>query len=155
MKRITNIFALTLAVLGLFLLQAEGRAGVRCDSGDDEKALAQIERELMDAMLKGDAAPVERHYADSFTFTTPEGEVLGKAQVISNLKSGALKFESSRVDDMKVHVYGDAAVVTMRTTDRGKVNGVDVSGRYRWTDVFIRRGGRWQLVASQGTRIVQ
>ena len=54
---------------------------------------------------------------------------------------------------MNVRVYGDAAVVTYSTMDKGTFKGQDISGRYRWTDVFARRGGTWQIVAGQGTRI--
>ena len=49
---------------------------------------------------------------------------------------------------MKVRAYGDTAVVTYVTTDKGKFKGQDISGRYRWTDVFVRRGGTWQIVAA-------
>ena len=152
MKRTLIVVALAAAASIFFLAQTQSRAG---GQGDDERALRGIEQELIDAMLKGDAAPVERHYADTFVFTTPHGESVNKAQVIANLKSGDVKFESSKVDDMRVQVYGDAAVVTSTTTDKGQYKGADVSGRYRWMDVFVRRDGRWQLVAAQGTRVAQ
>ena len=151
MKRMLIVVALIAAASSFALIQTGAGAG----PGSDEQALMRIEQELTDAMLKGDASAVERHYADAFTFTTPDGDVMGKAQVISNLKTGALKFESSKMDDVKVRVYGDTAVVTCRTTDKGTVGGVDVSGQYRWMDVFVRRGGRWQLVAAQGTRVTR
>ena len=147
MKRILIVIALAAAAHALFLSRTHGKAG------NDESALRQIEQELTDAMLKGDASAVERHYDDTFVFTTPDGKVMTKAQVVSNVKTGAAKFESSKFEEMKVQVYGDSAVVTSLTTDKGTVNGVDVSGRYRWMDVFVRRGGRWRLVAAQGTRI--
>ena len=50
-------------------------------------------------------------------------------------------------------MHGDAAVVTYVTTDKGKYKGQDISGRFRWTDVFVRRGGAWQIVAAHGTPI--
>lgn len=149
MKRILIVIALAAAAPALFLTQTQGKAA------DDERALRRIEQELTDAMLKGDASAVERHYADAFIFNTPDGEVMNKAQIVSNLKTGGAKFESSNFEDMKVQVYGDSAVVTSLTTDKGTVGGVDVSGRYRWMDVFVRRGGRWQLVAAQGTRVAR
>jgi ketosteroid isomerase-like protein len=63
--------------------------------------------------------------------------------------------ESSKSEDMKVQVYRDTAVVTYRSTDKGNYKGNDISGRYRWTDVFVKRNGRWQVVSTQGTRIAQ
>ena len=146
-----TLIAIALAAVSFALVQAGGRVGAR--SGGDEQALKRIENELTDAMLKGDASAVERHYAESFTFTTPDGQVMTKAQVVANVRTGAAKFASSKFEEMRVQLYGDSAVVTALTTDKGTVSGVDVSGRFRWTDVFVRSGGRWQLVAAHGTRV--
>jgi len=85
--------------------------------------------------------------------TGPDGMVQTKAQLLADVKSGALNLESSDVSDMKVHVHGDAAVVTYASVDKGKYKTQDISGRYRWTDFFVRRGGTWQIVAGQGTPV--
>ena len=124
-------------------------------SGSVENSLTQIEQELLDAILKGDASANERYLADSFTFIAPNGMVSDKAQGIADIKSGNLKFESSKVDDMKVRVYGDTAVVTYTTTDKATYKGQDISGQYRWTDVFVKQGGKWQIVSGQGTPIMK
>jgi len=50
-------------------------------------------------------------------------------------------------------VFGETAVVSYATTDKGKYKDRDISGRYRWMDVFVHRNGKWQIVASQGTPI--
>jgi ketosteroid isomerase-like protein len=113
----------------------------------------KIEQELLDALLKGDTSAGERYLADTFTFTAPDGTVQDKARFIADVKSGDLKFESSKYEDMKVQVHGDAAVVTYGSTDKGSYKGNDLSGQYRWTDVFVKRNGRWQIVAGHGTRI--
>ena len=47
----------------------------------------------------------------------------------------------------------NAAVVTYRSTDHGTYNGKDISGQYRWTDVFVKHNGQWQVVSTQGTHI--
>ena len=74
-------------------------------------------------------------------------------QLLGDIKSGALVIESTVISDMKVRVFGESAVATYTTTDKGKSKGRDISGRYRWTDTFVRRGGKWQIVAGQGTPI--
>ncbi|MEJ7736351.1 MAG: nuclear transport factor 2 family protein [Chitinophagaceae bacterium] len=121
---------------------------------NDEQTIKKIEQELLDALLKGDASANERYQASTYIFTAPDGTVMDKAKGIADIKSGDLKFESSKLDDMKVHVYGNTAVVTCRTTDKGKYKDVDLSGQYRWTDTFVKQNGRWQLVAGQGTKIM-
>jgi ketosteroid isomerase-like protein len=124
-------------------------------SGSVENALTQIEQELLDALLKGDPTANERYLADSFMFIAPDGTVSDKAQGIADIKSGALKFESSKLDDMKVRVYGDTAVVTYITTDKATYKGQDISGQYRWTDVFVKQGDKWLIVSGQGTPVMK
>ena len=124
-------------------------------SSNTRQKLMQIEQELVDALIKGDSSPFERYVADTATFTGPDGIVSDKPGFLADLKSGDLKFQSSKLDDMKVQVYGDMAVVTYNSTDKGSYKGKDVSGRYRWMDVFVNRDGRWQIVAGQGTRLGQ
>ena len=55
---------------------------------------------------------------------------------------------------MKVRVFGNAAVVTGRTTIKGgKYKGKDISGQYRFTDTWVKRNGHWLCVASANTRV--
>jgi hypothetical protein len=60
------------------------------------------------------------------------------------------------LSEMKVQVTGpDMAVVVYRTTDKGAYKGKDVTGEYRWLDVFVKRGGKWQIAIDQGTQIAK
>jgi len=77
-----------------------------------------------------------------------------KAQAIALFKSGDLKLESSKIDGMKVQMFDKTAVVTYTTMDKGMFKGRDISGQYRWTDVFVKMGGKWKMVASQGTPVM-
>jgi ketosteroid isomerase-like protein len=52
-----------------------------------------------------------------------------------------------------VRVIGDVAVVTARNTIKGTYMGKDVSGAYRGTDVFVKRGGRWRVLTTQATAV--
>ena len=122
-------------------------------SAGTEQTVMRIERELLNAVLKGDASANERYLADTYVFTGPDGTVENKAQAIADLKSGDLKLQSASLDGAKVQVYGDTAVVTYSSNDKGTYKGKDISGKTRWTDVFVNQNGRWQLVASQGTMV--
>jgi ketosteroid isomerase-like protein len=116
-----------------------------------EQEMERIERELQTSILKSDPSVSERYLADTVVITTPDGDVLDKSRAIADIKSGNLKLQSSNISDMKVRVYGDTAVVSFRTTDKGTYNKRVFSGQYRWTDVFMKQGGNWKLVASHGT----
>jgi len=73
----------------------------------------------------------------------------------ADLKSGALTLTSLVADEMKVRVYGDAAVVTGRNTLKGKYQGMDINGQIRWTDTWVKHGGRWQCAATHGSKVAQ
>lgn len=120
-----------------------------------EAALLQMEKDMLAAVIKRDTAAVSPILADDFVATLPDGTTQTKAGFLADLKSGDLVVESSEMADTKVRIYGDAAVVTYSSTDKGKYKGQDIAGRYRWTDTFVRRGGKWQIVASQGTPLAR
>jgi len=148
MGRMLIFFGILVALCCSVFAQSKGRP-----SSDAEQAVMGIERELLNALLKGDFSASERYLADTYVFTGPDGTVENKAQAIADLKSGDLKLQSASLDDAKVQVYGNAAVVTYSSNDKGTYKGKDISGKTRWTDVFVNRNGRWQLVASQGTML--
>jgi ketosteroid isomerase-like protein len=120
---------------------------------DVEQTLMKMERDALAALLKRDATGFGRIFADEAVLITPDGTPQTKSQLLADLKSGDLVIASSEISDMKVRAYGDSAVVTYLTVDKGKYKGQDISGRYRWTDVFVRSGGTWQIVAGQGTSV--
>lgn len=124
-------------------------------SGGVEHSVTQIEQELVNGLIAGNASMFERYLADTYIFTAPDGMVSDKAQTIADIKSGVLKFQSSKLDNIKVQDYGDTAIATYGSTDKGSYKGKDISGLFRWTDVFVKRNGRWQIVAGHGSPVSQ
>jgi ketosteroid isomerase-like protein len=119
-----------------------------------EQSLMQTEREWVEAAQKKDAATLDRILADDWVGQGPTGTAT-KAESLADLKSGDNKLESITLGDMKVRVFGDTAVVTGSDDEKSSYKGTDTSGHYTWTDVFVKRQGRWQAAASQGTRMPQ
>ncbi len=113
----------------------------------------QVEEDLRVAISKGDTKAYGRIVGDDYVFTNQDALVRTKAQMVSAYDSGSLKYESVKFDEIKVHAYGDTAVVTGRQTVKAQDNGKDISGQFRYTRVYVKRQGRWQLVATQVTRI--
>ncbi|MEW6211722.1 MAG: nuclear transport factor 2 family protein [Acidobacteriota bacterium] len=153
MKRIIVIAMLMIAASSITTGQTSGKRASQ--NGDAEQAIRQLVSELVNAQLKGDTATLDRIWADDFTFTNSSGEVQTKAQRLTEIKSGELKFVSMSIDDVQVRVYGDAAVVTSRGTVKGQRRGQDLTGQSRGTSVYVKKQGRWQVVAQQVTRIAQ
>src|SRR4051794_11186970 len=136
-----------LNVLTACLLAAQNK------SSSAEPAIMRIEKEMLAAALKGDTSPSERYLADNYVFTGPDGLSMGKAQSIEDLKSGNLKLQAASLDNTRVQVYGDTAIVTYSSNDKGTYKGKDISGKTRWTDVFVKQNGRWMIVASHGSTV--
>jgi hypothetical protein len=151
MRTLLAIVVLTITAMSLAQTTDKGTE----KHGHDEGLVMQIERDLTAAIQKGDTSPFERYLADTYVFTDADGGVMDKTRLVSDLKSGDLKLETSMLDDLKVQVYDKTAVATFSTNDKGSYKGKDISGQYRWTDVFIKRKGQWQMVASQGTRLAK
>jgi ketosteroid isomerase-like protein len=115
--------------------------------------LLRANREYDEALVRGDAEALERIYADEFVYTTFDGEVRDKSRQLAFTRSGDLKLESGRSDDVRVRVYGNAAVMTGRFTARGQFRGERIDVRERYTAVWVKSRGRWRLVAEQGNEI--
>ena len=155
MRRIAIVVAFVVASLGLVRAQgAETKKPSPGGGGQDvEATVMKMERDATDALIKHDLAAFGSIFADDAAFVGPDGAVQTKEQLLADVKSGALVIESSEITDMKVRVFGESAIATYMTTDKGNYKGQDISGQYRWTDVFVRRGDKWQIVAAQGTPI--
>ena len=115
------------------------------DQGKVEQELMQLERGWCSASVKNDVATVSAILADDYTDVVLTGTVANKAQTLSDVKTD--KATVCEIDLMQVRVYGDAAVVVGRVTEKS----ASFNGQYRYTDMYIRRDGRWICVASQAT----
>ena len=120
-----------------------------------EKELMKLENDWSTAWMKKDSAALQNLYATEYIATDWEGLTFNRAQDIANAMAPDSRTQSFVLSDLKVHVYGDTAVVTGLNTMKATFKGADVSGAYRFTDVFVKRDGRWQAVATQGTKVVK
>ena len=163
MKPILIIAVLVLATVSFSSCAASGKKATSPSSSSAtstaspsenvEQALTQMEREWGDAFVKRDTASLERIMANDWAGISWDGKTYTKAQTIAEVKSGTTTVESTTMEPLKVRVFGDTAVVTGGDTEKSKYQGKDTSGRYLWTDVFVKRNGRWQAVASHSTRV--
>jgi ketosteroid isomerase-like protein len=120
----------------------------------EEKALVQVENDWGDAVSRGDPSKLERVIADDWIGRYPF-YVLTKAQELELIKSGDIKVRAVTTSDLKVRLFRDVAIVTGTDDAQGSYyKGRDVSGRYLWMDIFVKRNGRWQAVASEETLVM-
>jgi uncharacterized protein (TIGR02246 family) len=151
MKRV--VLTAVCVVLCASVTLARATAASQTTDQTAEKQIRELEEELRAAVVKGDAATFERVVTDDYTTTNVNGLTRTKAQLIEDMRSGAAKTQSLTLDNIKVRVYGDAAVLTADRTAKSSLRGTDTSGRQRMIRVLVKRQGRWQPVALQATAI--
>jgi ketosteroid isomerase-like protein len=111
--------------------------------------LIALESRFSKALVNGDWKAVEQIEADDLLFTNADGSMTHKADDVTSLRSSDTKFEWIDMSDTDVLDLGDIAVVTGKLVEKGHYKASDISGTYRFTDVWARRNGRWQLVRGQ------
>jgi ketosteroid isomerase-like protein len=123
------------------------------DPARDQRELTQLVKDLNETVVKADVAVLERVLHEDYVHLRPYGMVENRAQYLENRKARRVDFESLVPDEIKVRVYGDTAIVTGRSTAKGKDQYGKMDEQRRWTRVLVRRDGRWQFVHFQGTPI--
>jgi hypothetical protein len=109
--------------------------------------LSRLETVWNDAYIGGDAETLDQLWADDLIVTMSDMSVLTKTKAIGLLRSAHMKFPRYETSDIRVRVYGDAAVVTGRLQRTRSVSGQNVDDDWRFTKVYIRRAGKWLVVA--------
>lgn len=153
MKRMLVLAVLTMAAFSVALGQmTEDKSAPK---GKVEQELIKLEQDRAQAAARGDTAFLEQNTADDYSLITPRGTLRTKAQMLADFKSGEVKLQTNDLDDLQVRVYGDTAVVTGRSMQKGQAYGQDAAGQYRFTRVYVKKDGHWQSVAFQSTRVAQ
>jgi hypothetical protein len=156
MKRIMVTALLILASLSFAVSQTDIK---KMSKEERTRAdLMQLERDIGKANINNDYAFFDRVEAEEFIFTDAGGGVTSKKQDLEGLKQPPnpdVKLVAYDVDEMNVLLYDKTAVVTGRVTTKRLVKGKEVVSQNRFTDVFVWRQGRWQIVAGHSSRIRQ
>ena len=119
-------------------------------SDNAEQNITRLEQDWVASIVKKDTATLNRLLADDFSGTT-DNQIYSKADAIEDVKTGT--HESLELDNIKVRLFGETAVVTMGQTEKSRHGDSDFSGHYLFTDVWTKRNGQWIAVASHGSRV--
>jgi len=115
----------------------------------DTGALLRLEDSWASALVKRDSATFERLLARGFVYTEND-QVTDRAGVINSVVAGPDTITAAHNDSMVVHRYGSVtAVVTGWLVVKGRNASGAFERRYRFTDTWVKRSGRWQIVAAQ------
>lgn len=115
--------------------------------GPDATEVRRLESVWNEAHLRGDADAMDRLCADDLVVTVPGMRLMTKTESVSVLRSGRMTFDRYETSDVRVRVYGDAAVVTGRLQRTRTINGKSMDDDWRFTKTCVKRSGQWQVVA--------
>jgi hypothetical protein len=164
MKKLLGVMALTIFALSISLGQTQTTekktdkskpAGEKVSSSIAEQELISLDKEWGEAGLRGDSAVLERILADDFIGNSPTG-VATKAENIAEAKTNAPNITNATyvADEYRVRFLdSNTAVMTHSALEKGLNKGKEYTDQHRSMHVWVKRDGRWQVVASQATPI--
>ena len=152
MNRILVVTVLIVALDPLAVGQTKNTRRTQTDRVVER--IRKLDQERIQAQIHADAMALDRIYADDFIGIGPSGTVRTKPQVLADFTSHELTFQSITTDEVRIRVYGNTAVETGRSTMVGQDKGKVVPRDNRFTRVWVRRQGRWRLVANHYSTLV-
>jgi ketosteroid isomerase-like protein len=121
------------------------------ESADEHQILALFE-DGDRALMSADIDELSRIFADDYVQYNESGRAFTKYDVLENLKSGKIRYISMISTGRQVRLFEDFAIVHGSEEDEVEQGGKRFSVRYVYTDVVIKRTGKWRIVGSQLAR---
>jgi len=118
-----------------------------------EEELRQAETGWAAAVQKGDVAALQQILGDRLIYTHSTGVVEDKKEYLERLRKGAQKYELIEHASMNIRAYGNSGVVASRVRMKGRSNERLFDDQLLMLHVWVKQGGRWQLVAHQTTKL--
>jgi ketosteroid isomerase-like protein len=143
------------------LLLVLGTAGMAVAAGSAvpnplsraEQGLRDAEQKRFDAMVAKDADALARALADELTYTHSSGVLQTKAELIKDLTAGSMQYRQITVLEQHFRLHGSIGIINGVVRLSVRMADADREFNVRYTDVYVRRSGRWQLLAWQSTRM--
>jgi hypothetical protein len=142
--------SLTLSAIVTGLAQSPAK---RARESADGAELRKLEKVWNDAQLSGDADALDRLWAKDLVITVPNMPLMDKTESLQFVRSGKMRFRTYKTSDLRIRIYRDAAVVTGQLERTLSDNRGEFEDDWRFTKVYVRRAGRWQVVAWHGSHV--
>jgi len=153
----------TLLALGLILsvqlvraqtpVSPSANATTAVTTSADGKAVLEIEKQRFAAQVSKNYDVLEKVLSNDLVYTHSNGNVDTKQSYIQSIRDGKSKYDSIDIEDMKVRVYGNTAIINGVCLFKATNNGEPINNHLRYTDVYVRNGTQWQMVAWQSIKI--
>lgn len=116
-----------------------------------KEQLLAVEREWDDAVVERDTKVLDRVLADDFRLIWIDGSVSNKAELIAAVTKRKAAIDPFSTEDVQVRIYGDTAILTGRFTQTARLGARSETNSFRYTDVYVRRAGRWRAVSAHAS----
>ncbi len=142
----TFIVAAACGAFGILAVAARTAPSGGTDVQATQSLIEDAERRWVEAVTTGDTAVVETTLSDDFTGTAPDGNAFDKKVMVDLIRGAPQEYISNRLDGMTVKFYGDVAIAQGSETWERRTQ-LPKKGRFVWTDTWMLRGGKWQIIA--------
>lgn len=142
-----------LAILLILFCGSNFVSAAERDAAITEAELVRRTQELYDAVVPGNQAPWKKYFADDSIFADEKGRTMDKTKLVADIApmpagySGAIKIEQ-----VQSRIYNNVAILSYDANETERIFGQNLSARYHVTDIWLRRDGNWQIIASQAHR---
>ncbi len=133
---------------GLIVLLVLTSAAVVAQEKSDAATIRALEMKWTESYKQRNIDILSSLLAEEFVITVEDGNIYSKAGYISHSADPSTRVEVAELSDLKVRMHGDTAIVTGAYHERGESNGKPYDYHDRLTDVWMKTGGKWQVVAS-------
>ncbi len=113
----------------------------------DRAEFVRLENVWNEAHVRGDANALDQLWSDDLVVTVSGMPVMDKSESLAVVRAGRMKFHTYKTSDLRVRVYGNSAVVTGQLERTRSSDHKEFEDDWRFTKVYVRRDGRWQVVA--------
>jgi ketosteroid isomerase-like protein len=133
---------------------ATAPAGAKPSKADPvAETVKALDLERFATAARNDADAYARYLADDLTYTHSSGVLDDKAKLLESLRSGKVKYQKLEPRDLAVRVYGSTAIVTGLAKVELLADGQEKKLEIRFTDVWAKRSGKWQMVSWHATKL--
>ncbi len=151
-RRLIGLALLIFTVCGIMIAQQVQQPNLT----KAEEEVRKLERQWLDAYEQNSLKAMERIVADDFTITFPNGAIQTKPQLMAAIKAPRRASQPKMrfyTEDVQSRAYGETVILMGRVVTISERNGQPVKEQSRYTDTYVRRKGRWQVVASHLSNI--
>ena len=148
--------------ISFLISNIESSAQFQSNQTNQFKNSARIKRQIIElentfghATVKKDIVRLKEIISDDFVGIVSSGAVMTKAQIIGEIEDGTNDIQVDSAANMEVRLFGNVAVVNGKLFMQGKMNGNPYKGVVSFTDVWVLRSKKWQVVNFQETKLQQ